>query len=629
MVQRDLSKLAPADGERRAWLGRWVRRLGWTAAALLLLGLAAWLAVPPLLQSQGQKIGTEKLGRPVRIGAVQFEPWSLALTLHDVSVGGAQPADPPQLAVKRAYASFSLQSLLRLAPVVDALEVDEPTLRLRHLGDGHYDVDDMMTRLSGGPEPPPDEKSARFALYGIVVRGGHISFVDEPVQRTHEVRDLRLALPFISNLPSKRQTHVTPQLAFTVDGSRFDSEAQALPFDDSHHAEAHLRLERLDLAPYLVYQPAGLPLRMTAGALAADLRLTFEEAPKPSLKIAGTASLSGVQVNDAAGQPALAFERLTVEVGDMRPLERAVHLSSVELTAPRVLASRDARGQINWVPPAATPKPAAANAARASHQAPSEDWRVRVDRVAVAQGDVQWRDAQPVPGAAAQAGPATLHLAPLTLEAKDLTWPVKQPATFSGRMALADAAAPAPQTDQQPAAPKAHGKSKPPAITATATAVEAPFVAFQGQAQMPTAQFSVQARGLPLRLAQPYLAAFLKPRLAGSVDADAELAWSQPEAGGSAKDASAGALGLTLNVGQLAFKQLALLGEANAARAVPRRGRPRADDLPPGTLAGIDALRLEGGKLDLSGRSVSVDTVTVQAPRLRIARDRNGRWMFE
>jgi hypothetical protein len=254
---------------------------------------------------------------------------------------------------------------------------------------------------------------------------------------------------------------------------------------------------------------------------------------------------------------------------------------------------------------------------------------VRVDRVAVAQGDVQWRDAQPVPGAAAQAGPATLHFAPLTLEAKDLTWPVKQPATFSGRMALADATAPAPQTDQQPAAPKAHGKAKPPAATATATAVEAPFVAFQGQAQMPTAQFSVQARGLPLRLAQPYLAAFLKPRLAGSVDADAELAWNQPEAGGSAKDASAGALGLTLNVGQLAFKQLALLGEANAARAVPRRGRPRADDLPPGTLAGIDALRLEGGKLDLSGRSVSVDTVTVQAPRLCIARDRNGRWMFE
>jgi uncharacterized protein involved in outer membrane biogenesis len=639
MVELDMPKAVPRDADRRSWLGRWARRLGWVVVALLVLGLATWLAVPPLLQWQGQKIGSEKLGRPVHIGAVQFAPWSLALTLHDVSVGGVQPADAPQFAVKRVYANFSLQSLLRLAPVVNALEVNEPALRLRHLGDGRYDVDDVMARLSSGPEPPPDEQPARFALYDIVVQGGRISFIDEPVQRTHEVRDLRLALPFISSLPSQRQTHVTPQLAFSVDGSRFDSDAQTLPFDDSRRTEAHLRLARFDLAPYLVYQPAGLPLRMAAGALQADLRLTFEETPKPSLKVSGTASLSGVQVNDAAGQPALAFERLTFEVGDTRPLERAVHLSRVELTAPRVLVSRDARGQINWVPAAGAPttaaasKPAAGSAARAS-RAPAEDWRVRVDRVAVAQGDVQWRDAVPAPGvAAAQAGPAALHLAPLTLEARNLIWPFTQPATFSGRMALADVTAPA-LTDQQPAAPKARGKSKPapakPApkqavATNTANAVEAPFVAFEGQARMSAAQFSMQARGLPLRLAQPYLAAFLKPKLAGSVDADAELTWSVPEERGSEKNSDAGASGLNLRVGQLALRQLALLGDTPE----PRRGRPRADDLPPGTLAGIDAVTLEGGKLDLSGRSVSVDAVTVQAPRLRIARSGEGRWMFE
>lgn len=42
---------------------------------------------------------------------------------------------------------------------------------------------------------------------------------------------MRLALPFISNLPSQRQIKVQPQLAFVANGSAFDSRAEALPFD--------------------------------------------------------------------------------------------------------------------------------------------------------------------------------------------------------------------------------------------------------------------------------------------------------------------------------------------------------------------------------------------------------------
>jgi hypothetical protein len=660
--------MAASERFKRFWdPRRWARRLMWTAVALLALGVAAWLGVPPLLQWQGQKIGSETLGRPVQIGAVRFEPWALALTVSDVRIGGAREGDPPQFEVKRVFADFSPQSLLRLAPVLQSIRVDEPVLRLRYLGDGHYDVDDVIARLTGGdapPAPPENEKDKplRFALNDIAVQGGRVTFIDEPLKQTHELADLQLTLPAITNRPSRRKERVTPQLAFTLDGTRFDSGAQALPFDDSRHTEARLRLERLDLAPYLAYQPAGLPLRLMAGALEADLRLTFEEAPQPALRIAGSASLSGVRLNDAAGQQTLAFERLAVDAAELRPLEHALHFSRVELTAPRVLASRDAQGRINWVrmfnapPAAAAPKkPAASAASAAARAAPkpadtaTADWRVRVDRLAIDKGDAQWRDAQPAPGADAKTGAAAVRVAPFSIEVRNLQWPATQPATFNGRLALADVAAQA-QAAPQPAVPKpaANTKANTKASTRAAPAKQnaaaktepakpaepasPPSIAFEGQAHLKAAKVSVQARGLPLHLAQPYLAAVLKPRLTGSVDADADITWS-------AENKSAP--GLTLDVGKLALNQLALLGDTGEARtparaAAPRNSRAsrntsntRADDLPPGTLARIDALTVEGAKLDLPGRAVAVDALTVQAPRLSMARDKNGRWMAE
>ncbi|MDR0478933.1 MAG: DUF748 domain-containing protein, partial [Burkholderiaceae bacterium] len=579
----------------------------WIVGMVLALWAVTWLAASPLLKWQAQKIATEKLARPVRIGAVDFRPWSLALTLRNVTVGGAIPADPPQLTIKRLYVRLAPESVLRLAPVLDAIEIDEPALRLRHLGGGHYDADDVIGRIFNAPKSLPNARPARFALYDIAVRGGRITFIDTPVRRTHEVRDLNLRLPFISNLPSQRAVDVTPQLAFTVDGSRFDSGAQTLPFDASRRTEALLRVRHFDLAPYLVYQPASLPVRVTAGVLDADLRLSFTQMPRPTLKVTGSASLSGAKVNDPAGTAALEVDRLAVQASDVRPLERLVHLTNVELTAPHLLASRNVQGRINWIPApkttARTPHPA-----QAARKPDAAAWRVAVDRVAITRGDVQWRDALPV-SVASHPAPAVVHITPLALEARNVTWPVRQPATFSGQLALADVG-----TDMD----AGMGVNAPPrqnhvtsatskkSTVATANAVSAPSLAFQGQAQMSSINVSVQAHGLPLRLAQPYLKEILKPDLVGSVNADADLTWAAPAANGTGP--AGNSPGLTLNASKLTLDQLALLGDSHGPRAARRHQRAgRSDKLLPGTLASIGTLTVEGAKINLPNRAVASD----------------------
>ena len=125
---------------------KWFKRALRSMAGVLALWVLAWLAVPPILKSQLEKEMTAQLGRRVTLGAVDFKPWSLELTLQDLAVARAAGATEtsPQLSIQRIYIDAELQSLVRLAPVLDAIEVATPRLSLTHLGEGHYDVDDIL-----------------------------------------------------------------------------------------------------------------------------------------------------------------------------------------------------------------------------------------------------------------------------------------------------------------------------------------------------------------------------------------------------------------------------------------------------------------------------------------------------
>ena len=70
------------------WLGsrqsKWVRRALVALAVLIGVWLLGWLAVPPIAKSQIQQIASDKLGRQVTIGDVDFKPWTLEFRLDDL-----------------------------------------------------------------------------------------------------------------------------------------------------------------------------------------------------------------------------------------------------------------------------------------------------------------------------------------------------------------------------------------------------------------------------------------------------------------------------------------------------------------------------------------------------------------
>ncbi|MEF9966253.1 MAG: DUF748 domain-containing protein, partial [Comamonas sp.] len=336
---------------------RWLRRLGWCLLALLLLWALSWLLLPWLLRTQGERLATEKLGRAVHIGAVDFKPWSLELTLRDLQIAGPQADSAAMLAVERIYVDADIQSVFRLAPVLDAIQVDKPVLRVAQTAPGTFDFDDILQKLRS-PEPPPDDgKTAHFALYNIELKEGQLQFRDDTVGQTHELKDLQLGIPFLSNLESKREIKVLPQLAFALNGSQFASRAEATPFADDRKAEAKFAIKDLDLQPYLAYIPASLPVKLVAGVLNADLALAFEQQDKTQVRLSGEVHATGVQVHDAANGELLGWERLDVQLADVQPLLGKVHISQLALDGAQLSLKRGKNGQLSLLDAQGQPLP--------------------------------------------------------------------------------------------------------------------------------------------------------------------------------------------------------------------------------------------------------------------------------
>ncbi|MFT3717927.1 DUF748 domain-containing protein [Pseudorhodoferax sp.] len=556
----------------------WLRRTLLVLLALAFIWSAGMLWVPAIVKPQAERGLAQALGRQVAIGAVEFRPWSLELTLRDLAVRTADGTGD-QLHVAQIYANAALTSVWRLAPVLDALSVDQPRLVLRQQAPGQYDIDDILARLSApSPEPKAESRPPSFALYNITLNGGSVDFEDAVVGQTHELRGLQLGVPFISNLPTYREVETEPRLAFQLNGSRFDSAAQSTPFVASRRTAASLRIADLDVKPYLGYLPRSLPARLLAGVLDADLQLEFEQTPAASVVLRGRLQAHGLQLHDGADGELLQVARIGVDIAELRPLEQLVKLQAVEIDAPQLQLRRDAAGRLNVAPSsaaggaapapstsasAAAPASAPASAATAAPAEAQAGWRVTLAKALLRDGRIGWRDA-----AAAPSGPpAELVLQQLSLSLEDVAYPFAQPARLQGSAELAGTGGAAPAQ-----------------------------LEFQGQGTDQAADLRASIAQLRLQPFAAYLAGVLKPRLEGELSAELGVAWNAQG-------------GLVVTAERATLAQLALKTE----------GAPQD----------IRALELRGARIDVAQRLADLGAVRIDRPRAAVARGADGRWMYE
>ncbi len=344
----------------RLFHSRRARRYSLVLAALLvLIGLLGAFAAPPLIKSQlQQRLGTA-LHRPVTIGAVHLNPYTLKLTLDRLHIGSRQGTgsfvDVGQLVIDPSWSS-----LFHWAPVLDELTIRQPRITITRTAPQTFNFSDLL-QGSGKPSGSP----LHFAIANIRVLQGSVVFDDKVLGATHHVDDIDLGIPFIANLPHDTNVFVKPLVAMRIDGSPLHIAGETKPFADSRESTLHFTLNRLDLPRYLGYIPAALPVAIPHGFLSGQFQLHFiTQGSSPQIKLDGLLQLDQFALVNHDGTPILDIGHGSATLQDIEPLRSRYWIGLVTLDHTTLNYTRLPGGHSNLdallgsnTPPPAKPAP--------------------------------------------------------------------------------------------------------------------------------------------------------------------------------------------------------------------------------------------------------------------------------
>ena len=398
--------LAPAKG--RVW-----KRIGIGSGVFFaLLVLFGFFVAPSIIKSVlVSKVG-ELLGREVSVGAVRANPFVLAVEIDDFMIK-EKGSSARFVAFDKLRIDVELESVYRRAPVLREISLANPYVNVVRIEGQRYnfsDIVDKFTTPPARPEPKPGrDEPATFSLNNIQVTGGSVDFDDRPQKTKHQIQEMRLAIPFLSNLPYYGEIFVQPAFSARANGTPIELKASTKPFGKARETSVDLVLTNLDLPFYLEYVPFKLQYKPVSAFLDANLDLTFAQpvGMKPSLFVSGSTALRDLRLRELNGEPLLSFKRLDVAIERIDVFSTRVAIRQIKFEEFDVTAHRARDGSINLLKLASVSKGGAelkevreeakaAEAAKSKGAAPEKTIPdIRVEEIVLNGARVAWIDDVP------------------------------------------------------------------------------------------------------------------------------------------------------------------------------------------------------------------------------------------
>ena len=275
------------------------------ATLTILLGLLTYFWLPGFAKTRIEAILSDTLHRPVTIQSIDFHLYSLEVTIHEFRVGEKATradADETFLSFEKLYVDIGfVESVTHRAPVVSAITLQTPMLRLVRDGENQFNITDLVTEFS---QPSDDDAKGetRFSVSNIVIDGGYFELIDHFKQSHQQISDFDLGIPFVANFESKQTSWVEPYLSAMVNGSPFLLDGMARPFADKREATLELKLKDIDLTSIDEYSPIPTGIHLVSGYFDSDLQITFSQIvdESPAIVITGETLLKQLVVHNRA-----------------------------------------------------------------------------------------------------------------------------------------------------------------------------------------------------------------------------------------------------------------------------------------------------------------------------------------
>lgn len=430
-----MKKLLSHFNRRRIGIG-----LGIVVGMTVLFGLLGYFWLPGYAKSKLETALSEVLHRPVTVQSIEIRPYTLELTVRGFRIGERNTDSDTGNALfslDELYADLSMASLAHRAPVISAVSLKGPAVRLVREAQQRFNITDLIEEFLNRPD---EGGEAMFSVSNITIEGGRFEFVDQVKDSRQAISEIEMGIPFIANFESAEETWVEPRFSAKVNGAPLTLEGKLRPFTANREATLQLDLKGIDLTSVDEYSPIPTGIRLLSGHLDSDLLLTFSQmdGESPSMVLTGQAALKQLEIenrgvetpykakldrldvvlkeinlngtkesraevtlSEAAvikedhSKPTLDLPRLgTGEIG-IDPMRRSITLDSLTLEKLKASLRREKDGRLNLVKffaPVSTGKKTASEPVSTKAE-PGIPWKIQLGKLELEGAELSFEDA--------------------------------------------------------------------------------------------------------------------------------------------------------------------------------------------------------------------------------------------
>lgn len=323
----------------------------WFAGFFLFFVIAGFFVVPPLAKYLLVKNLSENLHRDVSINQIKVNPLKLTVALKGAVVKEKETSEAV-LSFDEFFANIQAISLFKRAIVISEIRLTKPYVKLIRDEHGSYNFSDLIEKTFEDTSPPEKtSKPIQFSINNIIISGGAIDFLDIPKEVFHEITELNLAVPFVSNIKYHVQNFIQPKFSALINGDAFVIEGKTKPFADSLETDFDINIKDLDLADYIGYVPNRRHFTLLSGSLDLVAKVSYIQYTEktPSLEMTGKMSLNEINLADEKKNPLFKAKGVDLEIASVKPLEDLFHLTKMNIRSPEVTLRRTKDGKIDIV----------------------------------------------------------------------------------------------------------------------------------------------------------------------------------------------------------------------------------------------------------------------------------------
>ena len=308
--------------------------------------LFGFLALPAILKSVLSKTLSETFHRKATIQDIRGNPFDLSLSVRGLAIS-ERDAQGTWISVEEVFANFQLASVFRGGPVLSEVRFSRPYVNIVRRPDGTYNFTDLIEEFKN--KPSKERKVQKYSFNNIQVIDGSIDFNDGPKKTRHEVRGIRIGVPFLSNLRYYVDRYVQPSFAAVVNGKEISLKGRSKPFHESLESVFDVNIANLDIPHYLAYLPVRRNYEIPSAFLDVKTVVTFTQHKDkpPTLSAEGDVALREVRILGMDKSPMLRLPMVKAVISPSDLAARDVHLAALEVRDPEIDVSLDRSGKLN------------------------------------------------------------------------------------------------------------------------------------------------------------------------------------------------------------------------------------------------------------------------------------------